>query len=84
MIVLPTSNFTVLDPNNQPPVAVAIPNQAGTLDVAFNYTVPAFTDPENQELSYRAIGLPASLSMNAGTRVISGTPSAVGPFRCLP
>ncbi|MCY7356366.1 MAG: M12 family metallo-peptidase, partial [Rudanella sp.] len=35
------SNFAVIDPNNQPPVAVAIPNQAGTLDVAFNYTVPA-------------------------------------------
>jgi Metallo-peptidase family M12B Reprolysin-like/Putative Ig domain len=74
------SNFTVLDPNNQPPVAVAIPNQTGTLDAAFAFTPPAFTDPENQALDYRAVGLPASLSMNATTRAITGTPAAVGPF----
>ncbi len=74
------SNFTVLDPNNQPPVAVAIPNQTGTLDAAFAFTPPAFTDPENQQLTYRTLGLPTSLSMNPDTRVISGTPAAVGPF----
>ncbi len=74
------SNFTVLDPNNQPPVAVAIPNQTGTLDAAFAFTPPAFTDPENQALDYRAVGLPAGLSMNVTTRAITGTPAAVGPF----
>ncbi|TAE23524.1 MAG: hypothetical protein EAZ91_22065 [Cytophagales bacterium] len=72
-------NFTIADPANQPPVAVAIPNQTGTMDTDFTFTVPAFSDPENQALTYTARGLPASMSINPDTRVISGKPGTSGP-----
>ncbi len=74
------ANFTIINPANQPPVAVAIPDQTGTLDAPFMATLPAFTDPENQPLTYTALGLPTSLTLNPTTRVISGTPGSVGVF----
>ncbi|QJD78872.1 putative Ig domain-containing protein [Spirosoma rhododendri] len=63
---------------NQPPVAPTLPNQSGTVAVAFSYTVPAFTDPENGALTYTITGVPAGLSANNSTRVISGTPTTTG------
>ncbi|MBC3784341.1 putative Ig domain-containing protein [Spirosoma utsteinense] len=69
-------------PVNVPPSPPAggIPNQVATVGTAFTYVVPAFTDPNaGQTLTYSVTGLPANgLSFTAGSRTISGTPSASG------
>ncbi|QKZ12532.1 cellulose binding domain-containing protein [Spirosoma sp. KUDC1026] len=66
-------------PTNQPPVAVANPNQVVTVGVPFSYTVNAFTDEEPARLVYNASLEPANgLRFDPATRVISGTPSASG------
>ncbi len=72
-----TVTTTVVAPN-QPPVAPTLANQTGTVAVAFTYTVPAFTDPENGALTYTIMGVPAGLNANNSTRVISGTPTTTG------
>ena len=78
-----TFNATaVAPPANVPPSPPAggIPNQVATVGTPFSYTVPAFTDPDaGQTLTYSVTGLPANgLTFTAGTRTISGTPSASG------
>ncbi|GAB3644249.1 putative Ig domain-containing protein [Spirosoma arcticum] len=77
-----TFNVTTAAPTNTPPSPPAggIPNQTATVGAAFSYQVPAFTDPDaGQTLTYSVTGLPANgLSFNAGTRTVSGTPSASG------
>ena len=68
-----------VSPQNDAPVAPSIPNQTATEAVAFTYQHPAFTDPEDDTLTYTAAlsdgsALPAWLSFNADTRTFSGTP----------
>jgi PKD repeat protein len=46
----------------------------GTVGVAFNYQIVASNSPT----SYEATGLPAGLTLNAGTGLISGIPLAAG------
>ena len=64
---------------NEAPVAPTVANQTATKDTAFSYTVPAFTDPEGDTITYIATlsddsALPGWLSFNASTRELSGTP----------
>ncbi|RAJ95506.1 putative secreted protein (Por secretion system target) [Larkinella arboricola] len=66
----------VAPPVNQPPVAPTVSSLSATVNTAFSATLPAFTDPENQPLTYGLTGLPAGLTFSASTRTISGTPSA--------
>lgn len=56
--------------------------QTGTVGQPFSYTLPltAFTDPEDRPLTLTAVSLPVGLTLNATTRVISGTPQQVGTF----
>ncbi|QKZ14731.1 putative Ig domain-containing protein [Spirosoma sp. KUDC1026] len=73
-----TFNFTINPAANQAPVvANRIPDQTGTVGVAYAYTIPAgtFTDPEGQSLTLAVGNLPAGLSFNPTTNVISGTPT---------
>jgi len=59
------------------PVAPSITSSgtaSGTTGSAFSYQIVA----NNSPTSYGATGLPAGLSINTGTGVISGTPSATG------
>ena len=49
---------------------------SGTAGTAFSYTIAA----SNAPTSFTASGLPAGLSVNAGTGVIAGTPIDAGTF----
>ncbi|MFC5412557.1 putative Ig domain-containing protein [Larkinella bovis] len=64
---------------NPAPVAPSVAPLAATVDVAYTSSaLPAFTDSE--PLTYGLTGLPANLSFNETTRVISGTPLTAGTF----
>ena len=60
---------------NLPPVAFSTASLTAVTGQVFSYTVPAFTDPESQTLTYTATGLPAWLSFNPVTRKLTGTPT---------
>ncbi len=66
--------------NAAPVVSGSLVSATGTVGQSFTYALPtgAFTDPEGQTLTYSASGLPAGLSVNAGTGALTGTPSATG------
>ncbi len=66
-------------PPNRPPTAPMLTDQTATEDEPFSYTVPAFTDPDDDALTYAAAqsndgSLPGWLSFNTDTRTLSGTP----------
>ncbi|GAB3894880.1 putative Ig domain-containing protein [Spirosoma agri] len=62
---------------NQPPVFNGVTSLTGTVGLAFRYDIPAtsFSDPEGKPLSFAVQGLPAGLTFDAPTLVISGTPT---------
>jgi hypothetical protein len=51
-------------------------NQTGTVGTAANLQIGAGDSASGQTLSYSATGLPAGLSINASSGLISGTPTA--------
>ena len=55
-----------------PPVITSATTASGTVGSAFSYQITATNTPT----SYGATGLPAGLSVNTGTGLISGTPTA--------
>lgn len=60
-------------PINQSPVVPTTTPLSATIGTAFSITLPVFTDPENQSLTYSLSGLPSGLSFTASSRQISGT-----------
>ncbi|GAB3277856.1 hypothetical protein GCM10027347_51900 [Larkinella harenae] len=68
------------NPTNQPPVAPTLADFSAPLNAPFNYQLLAFTDPENDPLTYALEGLPDGLSFNKGNRIISGFPRQQGTF----
>ncbi len=65
-------------PTNPPPVKPSVSALTATINVAYTYTLPVFTDSE--PLTYTLTGLPTNLTFNPSTRVISGTPTQQGTF----
>ncbi|TCO48788.1 putative Ig domain-containing protein [Actinocrispum wychmicini] len=62
---------------NQSPTVTNPGPQSGTVGQAASLQIQA-SDPQGDSLTYSATGLPAGLSINATTGLISGTPSAAG------
>jgi large repetitive protein len=72
---LATATLTVtVSPVNDAPVATVIPNQV-SLDSAFYSAgvAPFFSDIDGDTLTYSVTGLPAGLSINPVTGIVSGT-----------
>jgi hypothetical protein len=61
---------------NREPITTTIPNQTATAGTTFSLDITtAFSDPDNDALTYTATGLPAGLTLTNGT--ISGMPTTV-------
>jgi len=60
--------------NNTTPVITSATSASGTVGSAFSYQITATNSPA----SYGATGLPAGFTVNSGTGMISGTPTAAG------
>jgi hypothetical protein len=65
--------FSAAPPTTQPAITSAL-TASGTVGLPFSYTITATNNPT----SFNATGLPAGLSVNTITGVISGTPTAAG------
>ena len=80
-----TVTITVNSVNDKPTVTTPIPDQTNNDNESVNLNIAShFSDPDGDSLTFSATGLPAGLSINPSTGVISGTidnsASQSGPY----
>ncbi len=71
--------LTVASSTSSPPGIYSPANATGKVGTAFSYQIGATNSPT----SYSAPGLPAGLSINTSTGLISGTPSGAGTTKVI-
>lgn len=70
-------NFTIdVDTDNIPPVITSTPEVTVPVSSSYSYTFTA-TDADGDTLTYSAISIPAWLSFNPASRILSGTTAAI-------
>lgn len=67
-------------PANNPPQPPTVSPLTAQQGVAYSTTLPVFTDPDGETLTYGLATLPGGLSFNASSRVLSGMPTVNGSF----
>ncbi|MGA0555907.1 putative Ig domain-containing protein [Larkinella sp. VNQ87] len=67
-------------PTNNPPQAPLVSALSAQQGVAYSTVLPAFTDPDNEALSYGLSPLPGGLNFNPSNRTLNGTPTVNGTF----
>jgi hypothetical protein len=75
-----TSTVASLVVNPAVPAITSSPSAAGTVGTGFSYAITASNGPIT---SFGAINLPTDLSLNTGTGIITGVPTAVGTHSIL-
>src|SRR5205809_593359 len=71
-----SATLTLTINNPPPPVITSSATATGQVGVAFSYQITATNNPT----SYNATGLPAGLTVNTSTGLISGTPTTAGTY----
>ncbi len=75
-VVIPSSALTLNPTTNSPPAITGPGSQTHATGATVSLPLSA-SDPEGQPLTWSASGLPAGLTINATTGVISGSPTTV-------
>jgi hypothetical protein len=71
---------TPTPPANNPPQPTTVSSLSARQGVVYSTTLPVFTDPDSETLTYGLSPLPGGLGFNGISRVLSGTPTVNGTF----